>query len=132
MPLRKLLLNIFAIFILNACGSSESSIDTEESTINFVDILDLKKGYFIDGYNSKDENVYLRYCNNDYEYTRASLNFSGTFVIDNTNTIIGMLDDNGSNYILNTGDGYLEVDQNYDIYNLNYDITIKSFIKIKC
>lgn len=140
-----LLLALFALFALNACGEVEDELnsdtdnssitkvneDTDNFSITSVDILNLDDGYVIDGYNSQDENVRLIYCGTGYDYSRASLSFSGTFNINSTQSIINMFD-NGGSYIINTGNGYLEVGENYDIYDVKYDITVEAIFETAC
>lgn len=129
-----LLLALFALFAFNACGEVEDELngDTDNSSITSVDILNLDDGYVIDGYNSQDENVRLIYCGTGYDYSRGSLSFSGTFNINSTQIIINMFDSDGGSYIINTGNGYLEVGQNYDIYDVKYDITVKTIFETAC
>ena len=136
----RLLLALFAVFALNACGDVEDELngDTDNGAINSVNILDLELGYVINGYNLADEDVYLTYCRNTYTYYRLGDTFSGTFSIKTIDNRINMTQthkndkSSSTSYRIDTGNGELELYQNYDLYDIKYDITVTSIIQSEC
>ncbi len=122
-----------AVLALSGCSSDSSS--TGDNEISSVDVLDLEDGYQINGYNDANQYVTLEYCANRYDYYRGdNEEFHGTFSIGDSdyelNTRINMYD-NGTSYRIDT-DGYLRVNDFYDIYDTIDEIEIESIVEISC
>ncbi len=43
-----------------------------------------------------------------------------------------MYDSDGGSYVIDTDDGYLDVGENYYIYDINTDITVETITPISC
>ncbi len=141
---------IIALFAVSGCGSSGSSSDNGYAPAPLpvdpipvdptpidpipsdqsVDLLDLGYGYAIEGYSSYGEYVALDYCGSAYDLYRDSEHFYGEFNTDGYT--INMYDSDGGSYVIDTDDGYLDVGENYYIYDINTDITVETITPISC
>ncbi len=134
-----LFLSGVAVIALSGCSSDSSTGDSStggDNEISSVDVLDLQDGYQINGYNDAGQDVILEYCDNTYSYFTGPGAFSGTFAIGNTddeiNARINMFDDDGGSYRIDTEDGYLRVDEEYDILEQGDEIIVESIVEISC
>ncbi len=105
----------------------EPLLPIEELSVN---LYDLTYGYAVEGYSSYGEQVSLDYCANGYDLYRGNEHFHGEF---NTNGYtINMYDSDGGSYVIDTDDGYLDVGENYYIYDIDTDITVEAIYPIPC
>jgi len=133
------------VLALNGCGGGSGSGDNgggdngggdiqPPQAVTLLNILDLDMGYVIEGTSSYGNDVVLSYCKGKYDYERIpGSHYRGGFNITYNDTTISMLDNDGGSYRIDTGTGYLEVGEYYDIYDVADDITITNIYEdINC
>jgi hypothetical protein len=140
-----------AIFALSGCGDSGSGGNDNNSggngghpdngggggnIYNDVYLTDLEQGYSIRGYNTDNETIELVYCGVNYDYSRDSEFFRGTFFIDYDE--VEMSDNNGGSYVLNV-DTYDNSDepilisgQTYACPSLGRNLTVDQISRVNC
>ncbi len=130
-----------AVLMLNGCGGggvSDGGIDNPTptppvSTVDKVDIANLYEGYEVNGVNDKGDDITLDFCHNyTYVYYRGNMRFSGNFYANSESTKIDMYDDDGGSYIIETYNGFLEVGEYYEIYDVHDEITVEEIVEIDC
>ncbi len=131
-----------AVIALNGCGGGSSGTPGDAGgsgnnpppvTVEQVDIYALHEGYRILGHDSDDRDVSFDYCSDyTYFYYRGNSRFTGTFDISGDTVTINMWDSQGGSYVIDTGDGYLRVGEDYYIYDVGDDIIVDEILEIDC
>ena len=113
-----------ALVVLNGCKGTGGGSGS-------VDILDLYKGYVIEGEDQNHKNVELDFCSNKFTLYHDGADYSGTFSIGNGDYRINMFQKTPqtASYRIDTTDGQLHVDESYEIKYNGYDILIDTITK---
>ena len=131
--LMSLFLSGVAVIALSGCsGGSDDNTPSGPVTVDAVDIFDLHQGYRISGINSDDDNIDMVYCGEEYDIYPGSEHHSGTFSINDAGDRINMFDDDEGSYRIDTPNGLLEVDEDYDIKYVDDYILVESITEITC
>ena len=124
--MKTLLVISLSVFVLNSCGEL-ANFDITSTNIN-----DLYQGYTIEGHNTKNNVLRFTYCDAGYTYKRGTEFFAGRFNINNSQVVINMFDAKGGSYIWDTSTGYINVGQEYYIYDVNDEIIVDGIYKSNC
>ena len=133
--LMSLFLSGIAVVALSGCGSSSAGVNNggnPPEIISAVDILDLDLGYRISGINSDDDSIDIEYCGANYDIYVGADYHSGTFDVNDAGDRINMFDDDGGSYRIDTPNGLLELDEDYEIKFVDDYILVESISEISC
>jgi len=129
--MRKVLGFVFAGFAVLALSGCNPVTGTTGNTYSKVDILKLKEGYHIQGYDDTNEKYMdFYFCGKNYQYYKGETEYQGTFNIKDSdnyeNARINFFDSRPNvSYRIDTDDsgdaGYIEVGRTYRIkFNHEY------------
>ena len=115
-----------AMLALSGCNYNNGNRDNDNGEISKVDILDLTKGYVVEGADQNNKNIELDFCSSRFTLYHDGAEHSGTFSIGNNDYRVNMFEKipQKASYRIDTADGYLRVDSRYEIKFNGYDILI--------
>jgi len=99
--------------------------------VSKVDILDLYKGYVVEGRDQNDKSIEFDFCHDRYVLYHDGADFYGTFKITDSDYRVSMFqgDPKTASYRIDTMDGQILENHKYDVKFNGYDILVDSITR---